>query len=419
MYAEPVVYLGVDAGVRVVTDISVVVCGLHHTLLAEIAEGDVVVGPSLVAGDGNVVGLGRSVLPYEVVVRIVGTDTDLPVRAVHVPVTSIGHRGILVEGAAVLLDPCLGGVVTGPVDEPERSDGGGCPDALGRLDRVVQAFDTGQLIVFCHVLESDVSGICDIDLVSFPGALLRSDQDDTESSLGSVDGCRSGVLQDGDGLDVVRIDQVDGRDLYVVQKDERRRTSQVGSNLSADPEHRVGTHFIRSDADIEARGGTLESTADVSDRTAFQGLVHVDGRNGSGEAFFPLCAVTDHDDIVKELGIFFEDYDHSLRSRDGNALETDTGELQDGTFAYSGEGESSVVCRDRSGVGPLDTDSGSHNRGAVGVNDFSGDGPLLLRTFRHCLLRRRSGDSGTDGQSQCQDDAGWLENLKHLTKLFG
>ena len=249
MDAQPVVYLGVDAGVRVVADISVVVCGLHHTLLAEIAEGDVVVGPSLVAGDGNVVGLGRSVLPYEVVVRIVGTDTDLPVGAVHVPVTSIGHRGILVEGAAVLLDPCLGGVVTGPVDEPECSDRSGRTDALGGLYSVVQAFDTGQLIVFSHVLESDVSGICDIDLVCFPGALLRSDEDDTESSLGSVDGCRSGVLQDGDGLDVVRIDQVDGRDLDVVEKDERRRTSQVGSNLSADPEHRVGTHFIRSGAE--------------------------------------------------------------------------------------------------------------------------------------------------------------------------
>ena len=79
MDVEPVVDLGVDSSVGVVTLEPIVVRNLKHTVLVKVGKTDVVVGSSFVSGYGDIVRLCRSVFPYEIVVSVESSDTNFQV----------------------------------------------------------------------------------------------------------------------------------------------------------------------------------------------------------------------------------------------------------------------------------------------------------------------------------------------------
>jgi len=71
-------------------------------------------------------------------IRIVSTYTDLAIGRVDIPVTTIGHGSIRIEGLAIFLFPCYCGVVTCTVNKPESTYGSKGFETLSCLYRVVK-----------------------------------------------------------------------------------------------------------------------------------------------------------------------------------------------------------------------------------------------------------------------------------------
>ena len=387
MHCEPVVDLGVDANVGVVTTIEVVVRVLHHTLLVQVTQADVVVRTALVTGNGDVVGHGGGGLAHIVIIRIVGTDTDLAAGTIHIPVTTIGHGRVGIQLAVtVLFFPCHGGVVTGTVDEPEGTHGVVAARTLGGLYPVVESLDVGHLILLGHALESHVARIGDVYVIGFLCTLLGGDQDNTESSLSTIDGSGGGIFQDGDGLYVVGVHEVQGRDLYVIQQDERSGGTFDGTTLATDTEDGVGTHFRGTYTHIQTGGHTLETTCNVRNRTSFKGLVYVHGSNGTGQVDLLLSAVTHDDRFGQEFSIVFQNNADIVSGSHLNGSIADAGNLK-GSAGTDGNGENTLCVGHSTGSRSLDDDTGTRNGSPLSVNNSTGDPGLLL--IGHYLRRGR------------------------------
>ena len=378
MYTHEVIDLGVDADVGVVTFEPVIVRDLQHTALVEVTEADVEVGLALAAGDRDVVGLRRGVVLHVVVVRVVGTDTDLAVRSVHVPVTAIDHRIVGADRVAVFLFPGHCGVVAGTVDEPEGADRGVGTETLGSLHGVVQAVHVSDAARVHEVLEGNVAGVGDLHGLFLLGTLLGVDQDHTEGGLRTVDGSGGCILQHGDRLDVVRVDEVQGRDLDVVEEDQRGCRTVVGTDLAADADDGVGTDLGGTDTDVQTRRSALETAADIRDRTAFQLFRCVDRSHGTGQVRFLLRTETDNHGVVKHQGVVGEDDVHHFAAGHGDllGLVADAGELQ---RAIRGDvdGISAVDVGRRTGGRSKNNHIGTYDRLIVLVHYLTGNGNVL------------------------------------------
>ena len=373
-----VVDLRVDAHVRVVALEPVVVRHFHHTALVEVTEADVEVRLALAAGDRDVVGLRRGVLLHVVVVRVVGTDADLAVRGVDIPVTAVHHRVVRADGLAVFLLPGHGGVVARAVDEPERADRGEGAETLGGLHRVVQTVHVGDAARVDEVLERDVARVGDLHGLLLTRAFLRVDQDHAEGCLRTVDGGGGGVLQHGDRLDVVRVDEVQRGDLHVVEQDQRGGGTVVGTDLTADADDGVGTDFGGTDTHVQTRRSALQTAADVRDRTALQLLRSVDRCHGAGQVRLLLRAEAHDHGVLKHQGVIRQDgVDHPAAfDRHLEGLVADAGKLQ-GAVGRRVDGIATVDARRRAGGCSCHHHVGTYDRLVVLVHHLTGDGHVL------------------------------------------
>ena len=164
------------------------------------------------------------------------------------------------------------------------------------------------LLRICHL--EDVGGDLEtgIAVVGHPHAagftLLGSDQDDAVRCAHTVDcGCRC-VLEDGEGLDIARRQEID-----VVHEGAVNDVQRIGivadGAYAADLHGRAGTGGAAL-CDLDAGYHALEGAHGVGGRLLGK-LVTLHVHDRGGEVLGLLGTVTHNHDLVKEVGVLFED----------------------------------------------------------------------------------------------------------------
>ena len=243
--------------------------------------------------------------------------------------------------------------------------------------------------------------------------LLGGDEDDTVLCSETVDGRRS-VLQDGDALDVVRVQFLEDGEVRIGLQGVR--IGVVGGGLAgtggaADDavhdDHR-GTETTEVDfgsestrlaavlGDQEARNLTLEG-GDTVGRLGGGDVLGADLGDGAGEGFTFLDAVTDDHGLVEEFGILDEDHIHGRGSLEDAGLETDGGELEDCAFGHD-EGKVAVHIGGRAHSRSLLQDGCPDDRLLLRIRDRTGHRDVLGAEHRHA--EKDSGECGCHALEQ-------------------
>ena len=256
-------------------------------------------------------------------------------------------------------------------------------------------------VVRPRYLDGSGSRVCDPRLV-FPSP-LGSDEDDSVSGPGAVDGRGGSILQHRNRLYVIR---VDGRK-YIVRSafgiDISGRQGVGGRHRkTVDYEKRVIACSRRGcTADIErgtsarlgghlgdAQSGSLsgKGVRHRGHRRSLQ-IIHFHYRHRSSEGLLGLGTVSDNHDLVQHLGVLLH-YDIQLVPcpyRDIDSHESEIGYFKNGSCPDL-NAETSVHVSDGSDTGnSLDCDIGPDNRYSCRVGHHSGDCLLFARIGRDDL----------------------------------
>ena len=248
---------------------------------------------------------------------------------------------------------------------------------IGGVDVVGEFLAVHHLQGAVVLLRGEAAVVADADAVTL-GTLLGRDDDDAVGSAGTVDGGRGGVLQDGEGLDVVGVDRGEGvahegaaflGDRDTVDDDERV-VARGQRGAAADTEGRLGSGFAGGGNDVQTRHLADEGLGGTGDRTAVD-IVGLDGDDGSRHILFLDGAVADDHDIIQIFGIRQEmegrrdlggreclggvadAADHHRRVRTGHgqfvfAVETRGGARRGALFHHSGPDDGSHLVDDDS-----------------------------------------------------------------------
>ena len=136
--------------------------------------------------------------------------------------------------------------------------------------------------------------------------MLGRDKDDTKRRTRSVDGGRRSVLQDGKSLDILRQQTVQLFSIRGYAVDQDQRAAAIDGGLATDVDLCSLTRFTTGEIDVQVRDHSLQALGYIGDRTGFQ-LFGVDLVYRTGEVHFALHAITDNDDFLQVLGVFFKD----------------------------------------------------------------------------------------------------------------
>ena len=145
------------------------------------------------------------------------------------------------------------------------------------------------------------------------GTLLRGDDDNAVGSTGTVDGGRRGILEDGEGLDVFRVDggqrvahagdAVIGNGQAV--DDVQRVVGGIQGCAATDTDRSAGARHTGTRSDDDTRALAAEEVGRGRDDTLVD-FVGLDGRDGTGEVTLLDGTITDDDDFVEEVGVIRE-----------------------------------------------------------------------------------------------------------------
>ena len=219
------------------------------------------------------------------------------------------------------------------------------------------------------------------------GTLLGGHEDDTVGAAGTVDGGRGGVLQDLDGLDILRVEVLDraAHHRNAVHDIERRGGSGEGA-LTADIH---GTDFTRAvvGADIHTGGAALQGFEDVVGRTLGQ-FFGTDGNHGARHIALLHRTVTNGHGLFEEQAVILQGDGHVGGRVHPFGNVADAGDLE-GRAGSDAEFEVTVDIRDHTRGGAGDVNGSSDNRFALGIQDFASGN----------LLRER----GSSGEEQSHD----------------
>ena len=225
-----------------------------------------------------------------------------------------------------------------------------------------------------EVLAGEFAGVAHGSLAV--AALLGGHEDDTVTSLGAVDSCGGGVLQDLDGFDHRRVEILDAADLQTVDDVEGSDVAAVGG-VTADADVSSGTRGAVGD-DVDTGSLALEGVGCIGGRLVLE-VVGAHRSHGTGEVGLLLHTVTDHDRLLKEFGVLFEDEIDLGPASDGNGLRriTDAGHSDARLRRYI-QGVRSVDVRNGSkSVDSNNHDGGSDDGFSVFVDYRSSQGPVL------------------------------------------
>ena len=200
---------------------------------------------------------------------------------------------------------------------------------------------------------------------------LGGHEDDAEGCAGAVDGGGSGVLEDGDALDVLGVEHRQAA-LHAVDEDERVSAGSGADGAgAADVDALLLVELTASSGvvDVQAGDDALEGEDGVGDRTGFDVLGGRDA-DGSGEVDLLLDTETDDDDFVEQCGVFGEG--HGEVGGGGHALGdvADAGDLE-GRSGSDAEFEVAFDVGDDTGGGAGHDDGSSDDSLSVGVDDFA------------------------------------------------
>ena len=230
---------------------------------------------------------------------------------------------------------------------------------------------------------------------------LGGDEHDTVTGLGAVNGGGGGVLQDLHGLDHFRIQILDVFHLQTVHDEERSDVTGVGG-VTADADVSALARSTGRTDDLDTGGLTLEGDGGVGGGTVLE-VIGPDGSDGTGEVALLLDTVTDHDGLVKELGVLLEDHIENGLVSDGNHL---GGVTDAGNFNVRARGhvktESTVNIGHRADGRVSDNHhGGTDDRCTGGIGNRSADGTIL-------------GGRDRSQEARCDDHRGGRHSCKKL-----
>ena len=212
-------------------------------------------------------------------------------------------------------------------------------------------------------------------------ALLGGDDDDTVRTAATVDGRGRGVFQDGERLDVVRIDQRQRvvhtfRGIVVHRHtvdDNQRAVGGVQRSAAANTDFGTSARFARRCVDIHAGNLTLDHVLGRGYHTVIL-LIGLHGNDRTGEVVLLGHTVTNDHHVVQCRGIFLQCHSDIGSCLYGGRL-----------VAYVGNGERSALFgRD----GEIAVEIGNSSpRCLSGNTDGSADDGFSLRVFHMALYR--------------------------------
>ena len=391
VHPDPVGELGADFRVDVET-VHPVLSELEEAVGILVGAADPVVEPVRSAADADVVVMRGNVAAIE--------DLE-PVGAGVSQFVGAPHSVVLRDGAG-RDDP--GRVVLDTLDDVRAERKGLSVVQGGAVPVFVEMDGIHHLGQMDRAVEDDVSGVGDMGLAGL--AALGVDEDDAEGAPGTVDRGGSGVLQDGDTLDVVGIDRVHVA-LDAVDQHERGGGGAVTDGTgTADVEAHVLVELATPVGDAEIEAGDL-SLQGLGDRLHRAGLEHVgiDHAHGAGDIDLFLDAVTDDDGLFQGEPVLLEGYvDGTAVPGDVQRQVADGGNLEDVPCPDRGEGEVPVYVRGRALEGAFDENGRADDGFPRGVDDRS-----LGRLGNLCPDDEGSqgdGDGRQDGFTKCFEHNG-------------
>ena len=160
-------------------------------------------------------------------------------------------------------------------------------------------------------------------------SLLCGDEDDTVCSTGSVDSGRC-VLQDGDALDIIRVQTGHAVTLDTVDDVERGRGTE--STETADMDGRVVTSGLTGTLVHDEAGETAFKGRTEVRRRALREFIALDSHDGSGQCLLLVDTISDHHGLLQLHVVKCKGHVDVVRLSYGNRLgEVAEGrELEDG-----------------------------------------------------------------------------------------
>ena len=246
--------------------------------------------------------------------------------------------------------------------------------AIFEVDVLDEVITTHQRALV-EVLQSGLRGIVDGSLAV--RTALGGHQDDTVTSLRTIDGGGGGVLQDLDGLDQGRIQILDAIHLQTVHDVERAKAGGGVGGITTDADGGAGTRGTVGD-DADTGGLTLQGGGGIG-----RGTVHkvglADGGDGTGKVALFLDAITDDHRFINEFRILDEDEAEIglVANRNGLVGIADAGNVDVGA-SRDIETENTVHVSHGTNGSVADNDhGGSDDRSAAFIDNRSADGAVL------------------------------------------
>ncbi len=187
----------------------------------------------------------------------------------------------------------------------------------------------------CCTAPGEVVGIAYAHAV-LHGGLLGGDENHTESCARTVDGAGSGILEHGDFLDVLGVEEAHVFHRHTVDNNQRSRIVAVGQSAEA-TDIDSGSTF---DATVGAGDGqtgnsTLESLCHVGCGAAVHCACHIDCGHGAGEVGTLLRTVADSDEFVEHFSCGLQVHSHVGSGYSFHRLVAHIANLQDGSGRHT------------------------------------------------------------------------------------
>ena len=214
-------------------------------------------------------------------------------------------------------------------------------------------------------------------------ALLRRDEDDTVTSLGTVDSSGSSILQNLDGLHVVGIDVVDVAHLHTVDDVQRVGCAGGVGGVTADADARTCTRSTGAGEDRNAGGLTHQGFAQAFGHAGLK-LFRLDGSNRTGNVALSLDGITDDDRLFHHLGVLEQrDVNHGPATHgDSLGLVAQAGNFQGRIRGHVGQRIRTVGLGNRTVRGTAYQNGCTDHRSSALISNFTCDS-LLCKSARN------------------------------------
>ena len=275
----------------------------------------------------------------------------------------------------------------------------------GALPIHIPVLERGRIVTGIHPEGLELLGIQHLDLMGHLldgilsvvedarcpfGAGIGGDEHDAVTGFRPIDGGRSGVFQDFDGLDVLRIQVADITHLQSVHQIERAGRAGI-RGITAYAEMGGLTRSAGQLQHLHAGHFALDGLADIVGRLVLD-VVRRDRSDGASDVALALHTVTHDHHFVQQLGIKLEDDPHRRarrsRNRCGNKADTADGQR----FGSGGlDGEIAIQPRNLAAGGSFHHHGCSDERFSARVHDDA---------FDHSRLRPSREGKQQDGQQR-------------------